>query len=51
MDHIKRQGVAGQVKRFCKRFAQGAGYAGVNLQVQRLIKCQEIPIVNWFDAL
>lgn len=27
MNHIKRQAVAGQVKRFCGRFAQGAGSA------------------------
>lgn len=27
MNHIKRQAVAGQVKRFCNRFAQGAGAA------------------------
>lgn len=27
MDHIKKRGVAGQVKRFCGRFAQGAGAA------------------------
>ena len=27
MNHIKRQAVAGQVKRFCSRFAQGAGSA------------------------
>ena len=25
MDHIKRPGMAGQIKRFCRRFAQGAG--------------------------
>jgi len=27
MDHIKRPGMAGQIKRFCQRFAQGAGEA------------------------
>ncbi|MDP2979721.1 MAG: hypothetical protein Q8N48_12935, partial [Thiobacillus sp.] len=27
MNHIKRCAVAGQVKRFCNRFAQGAGAA------------------------
>lgn len=27
MNHIRRQGVAGQVKRFCGRFAQGVGAA------------------------
>lgn len=27
MNHIKRRGIAGQVKRFCGRFAQGAGSA------------------------
>ncbi len=27
MDHSKRQRLTGQVKRFCRRFAQGAGAA------------------------
>jgi len=42
MDHIKRREVAGQVKRFCARFAQGAGAA-----LGRVIPQQDL--VKWFS--
>ena len=42
MDHNKRRGMAGQVKRFCARFAQGAGGA-----LGRVIPQQSL--VQWIE--
>lgn len=42
MDHIKRRGIAGQAKRFCRRFAQGAGAA-----LERVIPQQSLS--QWIE--
>lgn len=42
MNHIKRRGIAGQIKRFCERFAQGAGSA-----LGRVISRQEL--LRWVE--
>jgi hypothetical protein len=42
MDHSKRPVMAGQIKQFCHRFAQGAGHAlGRVIPWQTLMRCVE----------
>lgn len=52
MNHIKRRSVAGQIKRFCSRFAQGAGAAlGQVIPRQDLLRWVEEEAGNYRERI